>query len=309
MKKLTLILLFILLTTSCGILDNNLESTIISEPTPTVDVTIKPTAQPTIKPTVTPDENIKSPAQTPEPDPVTSLSSIDNTGSGWGFVKVKETKPDIPQKTQDIFRKYNTYYMDPSEGKDLYLTFDEGYENGFTAQILDTLKKCEVPAAFFVTGSYFDREQELIKRMVDEGHIVGNHTENHPNLHKLSDPEKMKAEFKKLDDKYFEIFGSHMKYMRPPEGEYSERVLATAKDAGYKTIFWSFAYKDWERDVIKGSQYAFDSVTPYLHSGCIILLHAVSQDNADALEDIINYAKDRGYEFKSLDDLPEIPIV
>ena len=169
-------------------------------------------------------------------------SIIDNSGSGWGFVKKKDQKPDIPKKTQDVFIKYDTYYMDQTENKVLYLTFDEGYENGYTGQILDTLKKCEVPAAFFVTGSYFDRQPELIKRMVDEGHIVGNHTEHHHNLHKLSDPEKIRSEFTELDDKYFKEFAQHMKYMRPPEGEYSERVLAVAKDSGYKTIFWSFAY-------------------------------------------------------------------
>ena len=194
--------------------------------------------------------------------------------------------------------------MSPSDDKVLYLTFDEGYENGYTSQILDTLKKCDVPAAFFVTGSYFDRQPALIDRMVNEGHIVGNHTENHKNLHKLADPEKIRQEFSELDDKYYQKYGQHMKYMRPPEGEYSERVLAVAQDAGYQTMFWSFAYKDWEQNNVRGSQYAFDSVTPYLHSGCIILLHAVSADNADALEDIINYAKEHGYVFKSLDELP-----
>lgn len=231
----------------------------------------------------------------------TDYYSIDNTGSGWGFKKNKGQKPDIPKEITDELTKYDSYYMDLREEKVLYLTFDEGYENGYTGQILDTLKKCNVPAAFFVTGSYYDREIELIKRMVNEGHIVGNHTENHPNLHKLGDAEKMKEELKILDDKYYAQFGEHMKYMRPPEGEYSERVLAAAKDAGYKTMFWSFAYKDWMKDVNNGADYAFNAVTPYLHSGAIILLHAVSRDNADALESIINYAKERGYEFKSLD--------
>lgn len=234
---------------------------------------------------------------------VTDYYAIDNNGSGWGFKKNVGAKPDIPAETDKILEMYDSYYMDKSEEKVLYLTFDEGYENGYTGQILDTLKKCNVPAAFFVTGSYYDREPELIKRMVDEGHIVGNHTENHPNLHKLQDAAKMKEELKILDDKYYADFGERMKYMRPPEGEYSERVLAAAKDAGYKTMFWSFAYKDWIKDANMGADYAFESITPYLHSGAIILLHAVSRDNADALESVINYAKERGYEFKSLDEL------
>ena len=306
MRKIVFILCSLILLTSCkmDILNFSMSENVVPSPsvTPTPEVTAAPTEQPIPKEEIQPEE---SPVIPSEPN---NFMSLDNTGSGWGFVKKKGEKPSIPNKTQDIFKKYATYYMDPTEEKVLYLTFDEGYENGFTAPILDTLKKCEVPAAFFITGSYLERETELVKRMIDEGHIVGNHTENHPNLHKLSEPEKMRQELEELDNKFFEIFGEHMKYMRPPEGEYSERVLAVAKDAGYKTIFWSFAYKDWERDVIKGSQFAFDAVTPYLHSGSIILLHAVSQDNSDALEDIINYAKELGYEFKSLDELPEFPV-
>lgn len=299
MRKIILMLAVFLLVSSCGTVKTN--NDVAETPTPVAVKTEEPTPTPTPTPEATP---TITPAPKAPTVPVGSIAALDNTGSGWGFVKVKGSKPNIPKKTQELFQKYDTYYMDPREEKVLYLTFDEGYENGFTAPILDTLKKCEVPAAFFITGSYLDRETDLVKRMVEEGHIVGNHTENHPNLHKLSDPEKMRAELSEIDDKFYNLFGQHMKYMRPPEGEYSERVLALAKDAGYKTMLWSFAYKDWERDVIRGGQYAFDAVTPYLHSGCIILLHAVSQDNSDALEDIINYAKEAGFVFKSLDDLP-----
>lgn len=233
----------------------------------------------------------------------TDYYSISNKGSGWGFKKEVGKAPDIPAEITEMLARYDSYYMDTSGKRVLYLTFDEGYENGYTAQILDTLNEYDVPAAFFVTGSYFDREQELVKRMVDEGHIVGNHTQSHPNLHKLENPDKMKEDLKILDDKYFAAYGEHMKYMRPPEGEYSERVLAAAKDAGYKTVFWSFAYKDWERDVNRGESYAIEQITPYLHSGAVILLHAVSRDNAYALDDIIKFAKERGYEFKSLDEI------
>lgn len=232
---------------------------------------------------------------------ITDLYSVSNKGLGWGFVKKKGEKPEIPAETTEMMTGYNTFYMDLREERVLYLTFDEGYENGYTADILDTLKKCNVPAAFFITGDYFDREQELVERMFEEGHIIGNHTENHPNLHKLENPEKMLEELKILDDKFFERFGEHMKYMRPPEGEYSPRVLAAAQFAGYKTVLWSFAYKDWQRDVIHGGKYACDAVTPYFHNGAIILLHAVSKDNAEALESIIRCAREEGYEFKVLD--------
>lgn len=260
--------------------------------------------------TMQPENTEKEPeaTKTPEPlaqtkEPSGELGSIDNKGSGWGFKKNKNAPPEIYQKTKDTLKKHDAFYMDTSGEKVLFLTFDEGYENGYTAQILDTLKELDVPAAFFITGGYLDYEPELVGRMVKEGHIVGNHTQNHPNLHKLSEPEKMKTELKILDDKFYEMFGEHMRYMRPPEGEYSERVLATAKDAGYKTAFWSFAYRDWERDVTRGADYAFNEVTSYIHSGCVILLHAVSKDNADALPKIINYAREMGYEFKSLDEL------
>ncbi|MDD6214059.1 MAG: polysaccharide deacetylase family protein [Firmicutes bacterium] len=234
----------------------------------------------------------------------TDYYSINNSGSGWGFKKNIGAKPDISDALTVNLAQYDTYYMGSGKERFLYLTFDEGYENGYTGQILDTLKKYEVPAAFFITGAYFDREPELVRRMVDEGHIVGNHTEHHPNLHRLENPEKMKEELKILDDKYFAEYGEHMKYMRPPEGEYSMRVLAVAMDEGYKTILWSFAYRDWQRDIIMGKQYAMQQITPYLHNGAILLLHAVSKDNAEALGELIDFARADGYEFKSLDNLP-----
>ena len=229
-------------------------------------------------------------------------SSFSGNHIGWGFKKNKGAPPDIDKKTVDLFASTNTYYMDNSGGKVMYLTFDEGYENGCSASILDTLKEKSVPAAFFITGHYLKSERELVGRMVNEGHIVGNHTVNHPNLAK-SDLQTVISELKTLDDEFFALFGSHMTYMRPPEGEYSERLLNIASDMGYKTIFWSFAYRDWERDNIKGGDYAFSQVVPYFHDGAIILLHAVSKDNDEALGRIIDEARRQGYEFKSLDEL------
>ena len=240
---------------------------------------------------------------TTEEKAISDINSIDNRGYGWGFKKEQGKKPDIPKETEDILEKYDAFYIDKSGEKVMFLTFDEGYEAGYTAQILDTLKDNGVKAAFFITGDYFDREQDLVKRMHDEGHIIGNHTEHHPNLHKLGDYKKMQEELKILDDKYFSLFGEHMEYMRPPEGEYSERVLASAKDLGYKTAFWSFAYRDWLRDDVKGKEYAKESVIPYFHDGAVLLLHAVSKDNAEALGDIIDEAKKQGFSFKNLDSI------
>lgn len=231
-----------------------------------------------------------------------SYESLDNTGIGWGLVKKKGHAPEIPQNQQETLDKYSGYYMDKTEPKALYLTFDEGYENGYTSKILDVLQATQTPAAFFVTGPYLESQTDLIKRMLDEGHIVGNHTVNHINMPKSS-VETVQKELTDLNKMCEEKYGAPMRYVRPPEGEYSARSLAIAQDMGYKTIFWSFAYKDWDVNVQQGEDYAFEQVTPYLHDGAIILLHAVSSDNANALERIINYAKEQGYEFRSLDEL------
>lgn len=262
-------------------------------PSPVPTVTQSPSPEPLNTQTPTPAEDISQ----------KDYSLIDNSGDGWGFKKNKGAEPSIYQSTKDLLSKYDAYYMDQSKPRAIYLTFDEGYENGYTASILDTLKKCDVKAAFFITGDYLDTEKELIKRMIDEGHIVGNHTVNHPNLHKLSDPAKISSELTTLNSELEKEFGYTMKYMRPPEGEYSERVLAIAKDAGFKTILWSFAYMDWDPEKQKGADYAIEQVMPYLHDGAIVLLHAVSSDNAAALETIINNAKAQGYEFRTLDQL------
>ncbi len=233
------------------------------------------------------------------------FSGVENKGSGWGFVKKKGQEPEIYRSTQELFCKYNTYYIDPKREKKIYLTFDEGYENGYTAVILDVLKEENVTAAFFITAPYLEKETDLVDRMVSEGHIVGNHTVNHPNLHKLVTPQKMADELAGLNSAFYKKYGKNMEYMRPPEGEYSPRVLAVADSLGYKTIFWSFAYKDWDTKSQKGTEYAFSQVTPYLHDGAILLLHAVSSDNAGALRDIIRYAQEQGYTFASLDELGE----
>lgn len=233
---------------------------------------------------------------------VSSYENLDGTGMGWGFVKKKGKAPDISNKEKETMSKYDCYYIDENAEKTMYLTFDEGYENGYTSKILDVLEKTQTPAAFFVTGPYLENQKELVQRMIDNGHVVGNHTVNHPNLPKQS-VETVQKELDDLNKMCEEMYGVTMTYMRPPEGEWSERVLSVAKDMGYKTILWSFAYKDWDINAQQGAQHAFREVTPYFHDGAILLLHAVSSDNANALEDIINCAKEQGYEFKSLDEI------
>lgn len=233
---------------------------------------------------------------------ISDYGSLSGEGMGWGFVKKKGKAPDISGKEREIMSKYDCYYIDENAGRTMYLTFDEGYENGYTSKILDVLQKTQTPAAFFVTGPYLENQTELVKRMIDDGHIVGNHTVNHPNLPKQS-VETVQKELCDLNKMCEEMYGVTMQYMRPPEGEWSERVLAVSRDMGYKTILWSFAYKDWDINAQQGKMHAFKEVTPYFHDGAILLLHAVSSDNADALEDIINCAKEQGYMFKSLDEI------
>lgn len=232
--------------------------------------------------------------------PAGSGSVADNSLKGWGFRKMSP-RPEFTAEQTAEMEEYGCMYMGSEAEKNLYLTFDEGYENGHTAEILDVLKEKSVPAAFFVTGPYLRTEGELVRRMLDEGHIVGNHSINHPSLPSLGDDE-IEAELYGLDLMLYEGYGAHMKYLRPPRGEYSAAVLEKAREMGYTPVFWSVAYVDWKTDEQHGAAYALDSVASQLHSGAVILLHAVSADNAAAMGDIIDRARELGYEFKSLDE-------
>ena len=235
-------------------------------------------------------------------DMVVQGTGYDTEKIGWGLKKVENSQPEVPIVWKEMLKKYDGYYLGNTGEKVMYMTFDEGYENGYTAQILDVLKKTNTPAAFFVTGPYIENEPELIKRMVEEGHIVGNHTVNHPSMPELSE-EQLTKELYELNEKYNNLTKQNMTFMRPPKGEFSEKSLAATQKNGYKSIFWSVAYADWNTNSQKGVDYAVEQVTKQFHNGAIILLHAVSEDNAKGLEQIINTAKEQGYTFKSLEDL------
>lgn len=237
-----------------------------------------------------------------ETDMVAQGMGYDGTKIGWGLKKVENSQPEVPERWKEMLKKYDGYYLGNTNEKVMYLTFDEGYENGYTAKILDVLKKTNTPAAFFVTGPYVKNEPELIKRMVKEGHIVGNHTVNHPSMPDLSE-EEIANELTELNKSFAELTKENMKFMRPPMGEFSEKSLAAIQKNGYKTVFWSIAYADWDTNNQKGVDYAVEQVTKQFHNGAVILLHAVSEDNANGLEQIINIAKEQGYTFKSLEDL------
>lgn len=249
-----------------------------------------------------PQDSIETPETQAEETIGANSSGYSNKLFAWGFKKEKNKAPSMPSEYTSILKAYDGYYLGNQKKKVLYLTFDEGYENGYTNQILDVLKKTKTPAAFFVTGPYLEKETEIVKRMIDEGHIVGNHTVNHPSMPSVNDETVIK-EIDNLNNMFKEKYGKTMHYFRPPRGEFSERTMSIAKDMGYKTIFWSSAYADWDVNNQKGTDYALDQFTSQLHNGSIILLHAVSKDNADALESMINTAKKQGYTFLSLDNL------
>lgn len=233
-----------------------------------------------------------------------STSNLSNTTYAWGFRRMKDhVQPEFTASYTKVLDDYEGIYVGNKEDKVIYLTFDEGYENGYTGAILDTLKEKEVTAVFFVTMPYVKQNPDLIKRMIDEGHIVGNHTVNHPSMPSVTDDIKLEEEITKLHDYVKENFwGYEMTYLRPPKGEYSERTVKIAKDLGYKTVLWSSAYDDWDTSKQDRLDYARKMIYDYTHNGCVMLLHAVSKDNTALLGEAIDTLRSSGYEFKSLDE-------
>lgn len=227
-----------------------------------------------------------------------------NTDGNWGLSFQRAGEPPVANATAEELKKYNAYYIEETDEKVMYLTFDAGYENGCTAKILDTLKKHNVSAAFFLVGNYIESEPELVKRMVAEGHIVGNHTYSHPDMSAISSEESFREELESLEKLYKETTGLDMlKIYRPPQGRYSESNLQMAKDMGYTTVFWSLAYVDWYDDQQPSREEAFKKLIPRIHPGAIVLLHSTSTTNADILDDLICKWKELGYEFRSLEKL------
>ncbi|RAK19199.1 peptidoglycan-N-acetylmuramic acid deacetylase [Anoxybacillus vitaminiphilus] len=231
-------------------------------------------------------------------------SAISNKAIHWGFKRSENHKPPSAGKElDDLLAKYDAFYLGNTSKKEIYLTFDNGYENGYTAKILDVLKEKNVPATFFVTGHYLKSAPDLVKRMVKEGHIVGNHSWHHPDLTQVSD-EKLREELESVRKKTAELTGQKtMNYLRPPRGIFSERTIAAARELGYYHVFWSLAFVDWHTDQQKGWQYAYNNIMKQIHPGAILLLHTVSKDNAEALAKVIDDLRKQGYTFKSLDDL------
>ena len=230
-------------------------------------------------------------------------SSALTTGS-WGLSFRQEGAPPIGNAGKDQLRQYQAAYIGNVGEKVLYLTFDAGYENGCTAKILDTLKEKQVPAAFFLVGNYIQRSPDLVRRMVAEGHTVGNHTMHHYDMSRLSDKAAFSKELTDLEALYKETVGQELpKYYRPPQGIYSEENLKMAQELGYQTVFWSLAYVDWNNDSQPTKEAAFAKLLPRTHNGAVVLLHSTSKTNAEILGELIDKWKAMGYRFGTLEEL------
>ena len=225
------------------------------------------------------------------------------TGS-WGLSFQTEGQPPVGSAGARQLQQYDAAYIGTPEEKVIYLTFDSGYENGSTEKILDVLKKHDAPAAFFLVGNYIQKNADLVRRMVDEGHIVGNHTMHHYDMSKLTDKEAFAKELQDLEVLFKETTGKDLpKFYRPPQGIYSQENLLMAKELGYKTVFWSLAYVDWNNDAQPTREEAFNKLLPRIHNGAVVLLHSTSSTNAEILDELLTKWEEEGYRFASIDGL------
>lgn len=232
-----------------------------------------------------------------------SGSTIHSQAENWGLSFPEEGKMPVANASISEMKQYDAYYAEDTEEKIIYLTFDCGYENGNTPAILDALKKHNAPATFFVVGNYLSTSPELVKRMVEDGHTVGNHSYHHPDMSSMSQ-EEFSNELSELETLYKEITGKTMtRFYRPPQGKYSTHSLQLAQAAGYKTFFWSLAYVDWNTDSQPSHEEAFDKLLSRIHPGAIVLLHNTSKTNGEILDELLTKWEKMGYTFKSLEEL------
>jgi peptidoglycan-N-acetylmuramic acid deacetylase len=226
------------------------------------------------------------------------------TEGSWGLSFQQEGEKPVANATYEELARYNAWYAEDTQEKVIYLTFDCGYENGNTQTILDALKKHGVSATFFVVGTFLSENPDLVKRMVEEGHTVGNHTYHHPDMSQISDLASFKKELEDVESLYQEITGTAMtKYYRPPQGKYSESNLEMAKQLGYQTFFWSLAYVDWYENQQPTKEEAFEKLLKRIHPGAIVLLHSTSATNASILDELLTKWEEMGYHFGRLADL------
>ncbi len=234
-----------------------------------------------------------------------NAEAVETSAEGnWGLSFQEEGQPPVANATFEELAQYDAFYAQDTNKKILYLTFDCGYENGNTPQILDALKKHGAPATFFVVGTYIESNPELIKRMISEGHTVGNHTWHHPDMAQISAMEIFQKELTDVEDAYKEVTGEEMtKFYRPPQGKYSESNLKNAQQLGYQTFFWSLAYVDWYENDQPTKEEAFDKLIGRIHPGAIVLLHNTSRTNAEILDELLGKWEEMGYQIRALAEL------
>lgn len=233
-----------------------------------------------------------------------AVQTSNSANTNWGLGFPKDGGTPTGNASSDFLKQYQSFYLGDTSKKEVYITFDAGYENGYTPAILDTLKKHNVKATFFIVGNYIETSPDLVKRMVDEGHIVGNHTYHHPDMSKIPDINSFKKELQDLETLYQQTTGQEMqKFYRPPQGKYSESNLKQANDLGYKTVFWSLAYVDWYVDKQPTREEAMQKLLPRVHPGAIILLHSTSKTNSEILDEFLTKLEDEGYTFGTLNNI------
>jgi len=224
----------------------------------------------------------------------------------WGLHFSEENKIPAGPESQQKLSQYDAAYLGSTEEPVIYLTFDAGYENGCTEKILDVLKKHNAPAAFFLCGNYLEKNADLVRRMADEGHIVGNHTMHHPDMSQITDPAAFEKELQDLAELYQQLTGKPMeKYYRPPQGKFSQTNLQQAKALGYKTVLWSLAYADWDNENQPDPKQAVEKLTGRIHNGAVVLLHSTSKTNAQILDSLLTRWEDMGYRFCPIGELFE----
>lgn len=231
-------------------------------------------------------------------------TEIMSESQDWGLGFSEPGQPPTGMATVEELEKYDAHFLGDTTEKKLYLTFDAGFENGNTEAILDALQKHQIKATFFVVGHYLETAPELVKRMAEEGHTVGNHTYHHYDMSKILDQESFIEEISSVEEKYKEITGQEMvKYYRPPQGKYRLQNLQMAKDLGYHTFFWSLAYVDWNQDAQPSHEEAFEKLMSRVHPGAIVLLHNTSSTNGEIMDELLTKWESEGYTFGTLDEL------
>lgn len=220
----------------------------------------------------------------------------------WGLSFQSEGAPPVANASQEYLKNFDALYVGDTNKKEIYITFDAGFENGNTERILDALKKHGVKATFFLVGNYFETQPKLVKRMAEEGHTIGNHTYSHPDMSKIGDIQSFQTELQKNEALYRDILGSEMpKLYRPPQGKFCEENLKMAQQLGYSTVFWSLAYVDWYMDDQPTPEQAFSKLLPRIHPGAVVLLHSTSSTNAEILDELLTKWEETGYSFGDLE--------